>query len=200
MREALELRDTVVRIDTAARWRAIGAPLRHQILQLLEDGRAWTVPELAQGLARTRQALYRHVHILEEAGVVRAVATEDSTTRYALAGRLELVGHEGGGPFEKAYAAAVDRMLRSVGRMYRRQPTTAGPVRGVALESMLAYLTEAEARALRAHIRDTVAAVAAARARSFVAQEPLLPYSIVVGFAGVDLVVGGAAEDDAAEE
>ena len=97
-------------VDTEVRWRALTSPLRQRVLELLEDGRRWTVPALATALGRQPRLLYRHLDLLESTGIVTC-DTSTSPTRYALAGRLKLVGHENGGPFELYFRKTVERMM-----------------------------------------------------------------------------------------
>lgn len=68
-REALEL--------VAARFRAMGEPLRLQILQELERGER-SVSMLAQSIGSTQPNVSRHLKVLQDAGMVKRRADGNS--------------------------------------------------------------------------------------------------------------------------
>jgi DNA-binding transcriptional ArsR family regulator len=187
--------DSLVLVDSTERWHAVGSPIRLQLLQLLEDGACWTVRALAAGLCRTPQALYRHLDILERAGLVEALR-DDAVVQYRVAGRIVLAGFEEGQPFADAWARTLDRVLRGVARLYRRQPATDGPVRGAVFVTHLVQLTEPDARRVQAAACALVEELRAAHARSAASGEPRLPYSGVVAFSGIDRVLAASADED----
>ncbi len=49
---------------------ALGDPTRLSLIHRLVDGRSLTITTLADGLPQTRQAVTRHLVVLEEAGLV----------------------------------------------------------------------------------------------------------------------------------
>jgi DNA-binding transcriptional ArsR family regulator len=56
---------------TAAAFAALGDPTRLELVRRLADGEARSMARLGDGLALSRQAVTRHLRVLEAAGVVR---------------------------------------------------------------------------------------------------------------------------------
>lgn len=54
-------------------WAAIGDPTRRRVLDLLLTGGDSTATSLSDQLPVTRQAVSKHLHVLDRAGLVRAV-------------------------------------------------------------------------------------------------------------------------------
>jgi hypothetical protein len=191
-----ELPDII--IDTEARWRALTSPLRQRVLELLEDGRRWTVPALATALGRQPRLLYRHLDLLESTGIVTC-DTSTTPTRYALAGRLKLVGHEDGGPFEQYYRKTVERMMAEAGRIHARPAPPEAPVKDRITQSWSLNLTAAQARKLAAHAKRFMQHVREALA-SAESEEPALthrrtPYNVVLALSAFDPQVRGVQDD-----
>lgn len=80
-------------------WSALGDPTRRRLLDLLLEDGAGTATSLSAGLPVTRQAVAKHLGVLERAGLVRAAA-EGRERRYQVdadefaraAGQLSAVG------------------------------------------------------------------------------------------------------------
>src|SRR5262245_26124836 len=62
---------------------AMGDPTRLSLVERLRDGRARSIAELADGAPITRQAVTKHLRVLEGAGLV-AAARAGRETRFAL--------------------------------------------------------------------------------------------------------------------
>jgi predicted transcriptional regulator len=183
----------VVEVDSAERWRALASPLRQRLLQLLEDGHAWEVKQLAVATYRTPQALYRHLDILLDAGLVVRVGhgtgpdgASRAPTSYRIAGTLRLRQCGPGEPFAADFARAVDRTLRAASRTFAVRPRVPLEAPGYLLQSHLAYLDDEEARALAVQARALHAALDDARARSARSGAPTRPFALLVGFTGYD--------------
>ena len=54
---------------------ALGDATRLQLVRRLNDGRAKSISQLTEGLGVTRQAVTKHLRVLEEAGLVRSSRT-----------------------------------------------------------------------------------------------------------------------------
>lgn len=182
----------IVRIDTAARWHAVSSPLRQHVLQLLEDRAEWSVRALAEAVGRSPQAMYRHLQILQRAGLIHARGAEGSTT-YQLAGTMAIDGMRPGEPFAGAFGRTVDRLFRSLARLYRAVPARESPVQTYYLQTTVLYLTAEEARALAQRTDQLLRDAHAARERSAASGAPLAPYHFFVGLRGVE---AGAGDDD----
>lgn len=63
-------------LSSPAQWRAISSSVRLQMVDLLRMLGPSAVPRLAEALDRPADGLYHHVRILERAGIVRRVGTE----------------------------------------------------------------------------------------------------------------------------
>lgn len=185
----------IVRIDTPARWHAVASPIRQQVLQLLEDGAEWTVRALAEAVGRTPQAMYRHVQILQRAGLIRCIGAEGSAT-YALNGRLALDGLRPGEPFAAAFGRTVDRLFRSLARVYRTVPAPDRPVQTYNLQTALLYLSRSEARELSRKTEQLLRDAYAARERSAASGEPTHPYNLFVGIRGLEFDGTDTDDDD----
>lgn len=64
-------------------WRALGDPTRRRVLDLLLDARASTATTLSDHLPVSRQAVAKHLEVLERAGLVSATL-EGRERRYRL--------------------------------------------------------------------------------------------------------------------
>ena len=58
--------------DIAALFAALGEPTRLRLVDALSDGSAQSIAALANGLPISRQALTKHLKVLEAAGVTRS--------------------------------------------------------------------------------------------------------------------------------
>lgn len=125
MRPRKERAPAEIRIDSRARWAAIGSPLRMRILMLLEDGQARRVREIAKALGRTPQALYRHLAILRNAGLVTETLHPDGAA-YQCPAMILPVDFFAGQRFAEDYAHAVDRLFREAARACRTVPAAPG--------------------------------------------------------------------------
>lgn len=72
--------------DRALVFAALGDPVRLQLLTRIGDGRSIT--ELADGLPITRQAVTRHLRVLESARLIRARRSGRETQFFARPARL----------------------------------------------------------------------------------------------------------------
>jgi DNA-binding transcriptional ArsR family regulator len=61
--------------DRAATFAALGDPTRLSLIGKLSSGPPQSISRLAEGSALTRQAITKHLRVLEGAGVVRSVRT-----------------------------------------------------------------------------------------------------------------------------
>jgi DNA-binding transcriptional ArsR family regulator len=61
---------------------ALGDPTRLSVLAKLSDGSPQSIARLTEGSSLTRQAVTKHLRVLEEAGIVRSVRT-GRETRFA---------------------------------------------------------------------------------------------------------------------
>ncbi len=71
------------RRDYAPVFAALGDGTRLAIVGRLSDGRSLSISQLADGSALTRQAVTKHLRVLEEAGVVRC-ARSGRESRFTL--------------------------------------------------------------------------------------------------------------------
>ena len=58
--------------STAPVFAALGDPTRLRLVTRLSDGRARSITELSDGMAVSRQAVTKHLRVLEEVGVVHS--------------------------------------------------------------------------------------------------------------------------------
>lgn len=108
-----------VLIDSPARWEAVSSPVRMRILMVLEGGRTWRVRDLAAAISRTPQAIYRHLTILRDVGLIEEQDSVDGSL-YRCPRPVEPFGFFAGEPFEDHYARAVDRIFREAARICAR--------------------------------------------------------------------------------
>jgi len=91
--------DESLRIDTPARLKALGDPLRLTIVDLVLE-RAMTVTEIAARVDRPRGSVAHHVGVLQNAGLLRVVATRKvraiDERFYGRAARTYVVEHDDG--------------------------------------------------------------------------------------------------------
>jgi DNA-binding transcriptional ArsR family regulator len=59
--------------ESARRFAAIGDETRLSIVRELADGQSRSISELTQKTSITRQAMTKHLHVLEDVGIVRGV-------------------------------------------------------------------------------------------------------------------------------
>ena len=109
------------RLDTEARWRAVLSPVRQHLLMVMEDGRFWTVRELARALGRSPQGLYRHLDALLGVGILEQRATPLGQA-FRLPGPLVPCGVGEGEPFAPFVFMVVDRLFREAARAVGRAP------------------------------------------------------------------------------
>jgi DNA-binding transcriptional ArsR family regulator len=69
--------------DPSAVFSALSDPTRREVMRRLSDRGPSTLSELAAGLAVTRQAVAKHLSMLERAGLV-SPTSEDRRRRYVL--------------------------------------------------------------------------------------------------------------------
>jgi DNA-binding transcriptional ArsR family regulator len=60
------------RIDPAAAFAALGDATRLALVGKLSDGTSYSIARLAEGSPITRQAVTKHLQVLERAGIVRS--------------------------------------------------------------------------------------------------------------------------------
>ncbi len=63
------------RVDSAAAFAALGDATRLTLVGKLSDGTPYSIARLAEGSAITRQAITKHLRVLETAGIVRSRRT-----------------------------------------------------------------------------------------------------------------------------
>jgi len=61
--------------DPAPVFAALGDPTRLSLLMTLSDGRAQSIARLSADTRLTRQAVTKHLHVLEKAGLVSSIRT-----------------------------------------------------------------------------------------------------------------------------
>jgi DNA-binding transcriptional ArsR family regulator len=63
------------RIDPAAAFAALGDATRLTLVGKMSDGTSYSIARLTDGSAITRQAVTKHLRVLEKAGIVRSMRT-----------------------------------------------------------------------------------------------------------------------------
>lgn len=99
----------VLKTDPVPLFAALGERTRLIILTTLADGQAYSITALASGFGMSRQAVTKHLNVLEEAGLL----AKDRVGRESLY-RLEPGGLDAARDFidriSQHWAAAVDRL------------------------------------------------------------------------------------------
>jgi DNA-binding transcriptional ArsR family regulator len=99
--------------DPANVFAALGEPTRMQLLGRLGDGAPKSITRLAEGMAISRQALTKHLRVLQTAGL--ASATRDGReTLYRLDPAGLLAAEAWIGTVSRQWDAAIDRLKRHV--------------------------------------------------------------------------------------
>lgn len=103
-------------------WSAIGDPTRRRMIDLLLQGDATTATALSEQLPVTRQAVSKHLKVLDDAGLVHSTAAgrerryrvDDAQLRRA-ASQLAEVG--------SSWDRRLSRIARIAERLERQKPT-----------------------------------------------------------------------------
>lgn len=176
---------TLLRLDTAERWRVLASPLRQRLVGLLEDERWWTLDELAKALACSPKSLDVHLAKLEAVGMIGR-SEKGEQPRVRLAGAIVPTGQRGGEPFAALYARTMERMLaESAGG--KREPERDRPEELLRLlERWTLRVTPTQAARLRAKakaLRDEVMTLVRQDDPDAATRERRVPLDVVLGFA-----------------
>lgn len=121
----------VCRIETAAQFKAMSSPIRNQIIGIVEsltaddsatgETRGVSVREIAKQMGRSASALYSHLEMMVDAGLLVEVGTQRSggrdATTYAVPGELiELVMPTEEGPELDALCEYIRSVARNAGQ------------------------------------------------------------------------------------
>lgn len=101
------------RREPAAIFAALGEPNRMRLLDRLGDGAPRSIASLAAGMAISRQALTKHLHVLEAAGLASATR-EGRETLYRIDPAGLLAAEAWIGDVSRQWDAAIDRLKRHV--------------------------------------------------------------------------------------
>lgn len=99
--------------DPAAVFAALGEPTRIGLLDQLGDGAPRSIARLAEGLPISRQALSKHLRVLERAGLASA-KRDGRQTLYQIDPAGLLVAEAWIGDVSRQWDAAIDRLKRHV--------------------------------------------------------------------------------------
>ena len=101
--------------EPATLFAALGEPNRIRLIEQLGDGTPRSIANLAQGLSITRQALTKHLHVLESVGLASAERNgREKLYRIDPAGLLAAEAWIG--TVSAQWDAAIDRLKRHVER------------------------------------------------------------------------------------
>ena len=101
------------RAEPAAVFAALGEPTRISLLDRLGDGAPRSIARLAEGLPISRQALSKHLRVLERAGLASA-KRDGRQTLYRIDPAGLLVAEAWIGEVSRQWDAAIDRLKRHV--------------------------------------------------------------------------------------
>jgi DNA-binding transcriptional ArsR family regulator len=113
-------------------WSAVGAPTRRRLLDLVLVDGTWTATSLGEQLPVTRQAVTKHLVVLDRAGLVHGTAA-GRERRYRLddaqlaraAGQLASVGSSWDGRLRH-----IARIAEEIERQKRKNPNKQTPPQG----------------------------------------------------------------------
>jgi len=177
--KSLSERPPVLRIQGDQMWDALASPVRNEMLTHMEAMGGVTVAELAEAMDRAPDGLYHHMRVLEGAGVVYELGKQPSRRRpesvYAVAGRR--VNLDRGLDEAKGFMRVMRTMLATVTR--RANESLRANVREVVFRVETAWLTDEEARRVRAHMKQVLRIVHASRRRERIGRRHTV---VVAGF------------------
>jgi len=101
--------------EPAAIFAALGEPTRMQLLNRLGNGEPRSIARLADGMPISRQALSKHLRVLESAGLT-SVEREGRETLYRIDPAGLLVAEAWIGEVSRQWDAAIDRLKQHVER------------------------------------------------------------------------------------
>lgn len=98
------------RVESAEGRKALASPVRLEILGHFVEPEGMSVADLAERMGRNAGSLYYHVHLLEEAGLLRRAGrrvrnTREETLYRPVAERFEMAAAQGGAGGEEAVTA-----------------------------------------------------------------------------------------------
>ena len=99
--------------EPAAVFAALGEPTRIRLLDRLGDGAPRSIARLGDGMAISRQALSKHLRVLESAGLASATRNGRQTL-YRIDPAGLLVAEAWIGDVSRQWDAAIDRLKRHV--------------------------------------------------------------------------------------
>jgi DNA-binding transcriptional ArsR family regulator len=99
------------KVEPALVFAALGEPTRLRLLDRLGDGTPRSIASLAQGSSMSRQALSKHLHVLERAGLASA-RREGRETLYRIDPGGLLAAEAWIGTVSAQWDAAIDRLKR----------------------------------------------------------------------------------------
>jgi len=103
-----------VGIDTDAVFRALADPHRRELLDRLRAQDGQTLRQLGEGLAMTRQAVTKHLAVLEEAGVVTAVRRGRERHHFLNAAPISEIAERWIAPYARERVAALGDLKRAL--------------------------------------------------------------------------------------
>ena len=101
--------------ETARIFAALGEPTRMHLLDRLGDGAPQSIARLADGMPISRQALSKHLRVLESAGLA-SVERDGRETLYRIDPAGLLLAEAWIGDVSRQWDAAIDRLKRHVER------------------------------------------------------------------------------------
>ena len=198
--ERLDTRPDLLVVQGQPMWDAMASPVRSEMVTHLEALGEVTMAELAEAMDRAPDGLYHHMHVMESAGLVIEIGKRAGKRRpesvYALAGRRLTLSR---GPDD---APGFIRAMRSLlaGIAARSIDAIRAHPAEVVFRVEAAWLTDREARRVRAHMKQVMRIVHASRRRERRGRR----HSVVVGGFPTDNTQrtfprGRGAEEEASE-
>jgi DNA-binding transcriptional ArsR family regulator len=99
--------------EPAAVFAALGEPTRFRLVDRLGDGAPRSISTLARDLPMTRQALTKHLRVLEAAGLA-TVERDGRETLYRIDPRGLVAANAWIGTVSRQWDAAIDRLKRHI--------------------------------------------------------------------------------------
>jgi DNA-binding transcriptional ArsR family regulator len=116
-------RENLVHIRTPAQWRAMGSPVRVEMLEVMRRLGPLSLAEVAQRLDRPADGLYHHARVLLSAGIIRVVERRTSPRAQRNGARpeavYELAGKRIKVDLSSATGAKHSPLLRMIGSLHR---------------------------------------------------------------------------------
>ena len=152
-------------LRTEEQRRAVGSPLRLEIIGLFTERKPLSVAQIAQGMGRPATAIHYHVRVLEKAGLLRQAGRKRGARRpealYIPTADVFKLEHRRDAP--EVTAAAALKTLSLAFRMAERDMQAAltnpkskssGPYRNVFGSRMHCRLSKQDLAELNRHLRD----------------------------------------------